>query len=162
MAFSILLKPALAVLAFVIGHYAYDFSAARVLLCFVLAYCVRITYWQLTTGTSRRRLTRQHDCRPVYRWPAKDPIFGIDSLLESLAAVKQVGNFGASIIPSGSLPNKGSTSTRYYGGKVAHVFVLFVTARSNADSGICHSTVLLNTRNTASTPKIRGPAPSSF
>ena len=60
----------------------------------VLAYiscscCAYYAYWQFTTGASRRRLIRDHGCKPVVKVPSWDPIFGLDILSTSIKNIKK-------------------------------------------------------------------------
>lgn len=50
-----------------------------------LLYCV---YWELTIGTSRRRLIQQHGCLPVKKYPHWDPILGLDFFRQTMKAFK--------------------------------------------------------------------------
>ena len=43
-------------------------------------YCIYHIYWELTTGTPRRRLSKAKGCAPVKKMPSYDPIFGLDHL----------------------------------------------------------------------------------
>ncbi|MCJ1250812.1 hypothetical protein MMC30_008040 [Trapelia coarctata] len=51
-------------------------------------YIVYYTYWQLTTGARRRRMIKEHGCKPVNRLPSWDPLFGLDIFLQTLGNLK--------------------------------------------------------------------------
>ena len=40
-------------------------------------YLLYYLYWQLTVGTSRRRMVREHGCQPPFKLPDWDPFFGL-------------------------------------------------------------------------------------
>ena len=79
----------LALLGSCICYYVYYYSTLRALLFIGILYGVHYLHWELTTGASRRRLSRQHGCKPVKKWPAKDIFFGLDSLIEAGKALKE-------------------------------------------------------------------------
>ena len=110
MTYAIFGTPLFALLGVCICCYAYKYSAKQALLftAFVYPFCylviyhsttqallfvaflysLRYLYWQLTTGASWRRLRRQHNCKPAYQWPSRDP-FGIESFLQSWKALRE-------------------------------------------------------------------------
>ena len=47
---------------------------------FIVYYAIYYVYWQLTVGASRRKIIKDHGCKPVKKAPSKDP-FGMLSLL---------------------------------------------------------------------------------
>ncbi|MCJ1477166.1 hypothetical protein MMC13_005837 [Lambiella insularis] len=46
-------------------------------------------YWELTTGTSRRRMISKHGCKPVKKFPIIDPILGLDFFFKNRRAVSE-------------------------------------------------------------------------
>ena len=61
----------------------------RVLLCSASLYFLYYIYWQLTIGTSRRRLIEQHGCKPIKWLPMTDRIFGIDFIWSNRKIMKE-------------------------------------------------------------------------
>jgi len=51
-------------------------------------YIVYYVYWQLTTRARRRRMIREHGCKPINRLPSWDPIFGLDIFFQTLGNLK--------------------------------------------------------------------------
>ena len=51
-----------------------------------VTYCTYLFYWELTTGASRRRLSRANGCQPVAKNMSKDPVLGLDFLYTSIKA----------------------------------------------------------------------------
>lgn len=59
--------------------------------CFVL----KRIYWEVTVGANRRRLIKEHGCKPLYRYPHKGILgyfFGYDTMKENYVAFKR-GDF---------------------------------------------------------------------
>ena len=52
------------------------------------SYCAYYVYWQFTTGASRRRFIQHNGCKPVVKAPGWDPLFGLDTLIESIKEIK--------------------------------------------------------------------------
>ena len=77
----------------------------KALLClggFYLLYCI---YWQLTVGASRRRLIKQHGCKPIKWLPMRDRILGIDFIWANRKVLKEhiaLENTQKSLIALGS------------------------------------------------------------
>ncbi|MCJ1384487.1 hypothetical protein MMC17_007604 [Xylographa soralifera] len=46
-------------------------------------------YWELTVGASRRRMIKEHGCKPVVIWPSSDPLLGLDLFLSTRRALKE-------------------------------------------------------------------------
>lgn len=44
-------------------------------------------YWELTTGASRRRLSKDNCCGVIRKWVTKDPLLGLDFLANTLRAL---------------------------------------------------------------------------
>lgn len=61
----------------------------RVLLCSAGLYLLYYIYWQLTIGASRRRLVKQHGCKPIKWMPVTDRILGIDFLWSKRKLMKE-------------------------------------------------------------------------
>jgi len=65
------------------------FSLTRALLALVGLFFVKQIYDYLTVGAARRRMIKEHGCKPAPFYPHKDPIFGFDLLMTNIAAIKQ-------------------------------------------------------------------------
>ncbi|MCJ1415307.1 hypothetical protein MMC32_001639 [Xylographa parallela] len=46
-------------------------------------------YWELTIGASRRRMIKEHGCKPVVKCPSSDPILGLDVFFSNRTALKE-------------------------------------------------------------------------
>ena len=55
----------------------------------VVAYGLYRVYWEFTIGAARRRMIKEHGCKPAKKLPVMDPIFGLDLLYSSLGALKR-------------------------------------------------------------------------
>ncbi len=64
-------------------------SPTTALLFIGCCYAIHIAYWQLTTGASRRRLTKQAGCRQPKKLPAWDPIFALDNMVTNYQEYKR-------------------------------------------------------------------------
>lgn len=62
---------------------------APALVAVIALYVVYYVRWQLTTGKTRRRIIRENGCLPARKYPAKDPIFGLDLFRGSIKALAQ-------------------------------------------------------------------------
>ena len=51
-------------------------------------YCTYHIYWELTTGASRRRLSRANGCQPLGKSLCKDPLLGLDFMYMNLKAIR--------------------------------------------------------------------------
>jgi len=65
-----------------------SFSTLRLTWVLLVVYALHYIHWELTTGSTRRRLKKQHGCQPCPRYPLKDPILGLDYLWGSWRAIK--------------------------------------------------------------------------
>ena len=61
----------------------------RALFCSAGLYLLYYIYWQLTIGASRRRLVKQHGCKPIKWMPVTDRILGIDFLWSKRKIMKE-------------------------------------------------------------------------
>lgn len=58
-------------------------------------FLIKRLYWELTVGSARRQMIREHGCKPVKKYPHKGILgrwIGYDTLVENLQAAKN-GNF---------------------------------------------------------------------
>lgn len=55
----------------------------------VVAYGLYWVYWEVTIGAARRRMIREHGCKPAKKLPQMDPILGLDLLYSSLKSIKK-------------------------------------------------------------------------
>lgn len=60
---------------------------------FLALYTVYRIYWELTVGASRRKLIKEHGCKPIRKWPNLNPLvdsmFGWKIFRENMRAVKE-------------------------------------------------------------------------
>ena len=61
----------------------------RALLCSAGLYLLYYIHWQLTIGASRRRLVKQHGCKPIKWLPVTDRILGIDFLWANRKIIRE-------------------------------------------------------------------------
>ncbi|MCJ1431228.1 hypothetical protein MMC27_000579, partial [Xylographa pallens] len=54
-----------------------------------ILYILYYVYWELTVGASRRRMIKEHACKPAVICPSLDPILGIDVFLSNRNALKE-------------------------------------------------------------------------
>ena len=64
-----------------------SYGVQALLACSVI-YVIYHIHWEMTVGASRRRLIKQHGCKPVKRLPLKDRLFGIDFLWNNWTNLK--------------------------------------------------------------------------
>ena len=65
------------------------YSPLRWIWGLIVLYGIHYLHWELTTGSTRRRLKKQHGCQPCPHYPLKDPILGLDYLWGSWRAIKE-------------------------------------------------------------------------
>lgn len=46
-------------------------------------------YYELSVGAARRKMIKEHGCLPANKLPHKDPIFGLDMIMENARNFKQ-------------------------------------------------------------------------
>ena len=59
------------------------------LFCTSLVYLIYYVYWELTVGAARRRLIKQHVCKPIKRLPTRDRLLGLDHLWAYMKRIKE-------------------------------------------------------------------------
>ena len=60
----------------------------QALLSVCALYVIYYIYWQLTTGARRRRMIKDHGCKPANRLPSRDPFFGLDLFFQTLNSLR--------------------------------------------------------------------------
>lgn len=63
-------------------------SLSNVAITLVALYLARRAYWELTAGSRRRALVKQHGCLPPNRVPSKDPILNADLIYQQIKAYR--------------------------------------------------------------------------
>lgn len=64
-------------------------SFTNITLSLVSLLVARRIYWEVTTGTRRRALAKQHGCLPPKRRPSKKLLFGIDHIMRNFKTYKE-------------------------------------------------------------------------
>ena len=64
-------------------------SLAPALSACVVLLILRYVYWEITTGSARRALIKKYGCLPPKKYPARDPVFGIDLFRNQMKHIKE-------------------------------------------------------------------------
>jgi cytochrome P450 len=58
-------------------------------LCIASFYAAYWVYWEITVGTPRRHLSKQHGCKPAKKIRNRDPVFGLDLIFQYLRWLRE-------------------------------------------------------------------------